>query len=89
MKRLLTGNEAVARGAYEAGVLVAAAYPGTPNTEILENISQYKEIKSEWSTNEKVALEVASGIYSWSKIFDSNEACRIKCSSRSFIYNGI
>lgn len=61
MKKLLTGNEAIARGAYEAGVLVAAAYPGTPSTEILENISQYKEIKSEWSTNEKVALEVASG----------------------------
>ena len=61
MKKLLTGNEAIARGAYEAGVLVATAYPGTPSTEILENISQYKEIDSEWSTNEKVALEVASG----------------------------
>ena len=44
MKKLLTGNEAIARGAYEAGVLVATAYPGTPSTEILENISQYKEI---------------------------------------------
>ncbi|KGK85894.1 indolepyruvate ferredoxin oxidoreductase [Desulfosporosinus sp. HMP52] len=61
MKKFLTGNEAIARGAYEAGCLLAAAYPGTPSTEILENISQYSEIYSEWSPNEKVALEVASG----------------------------
>jgi len=61
MKRLLTGNEAIARGAYEAGTLIAAAYPGTPSTEILENVSKYEEIKSEWSTNEKVALELACG----------------------------
>lgn len=61
MKKLLTGNEAIARGAYEAGCTVACAYPGTPSTEILENVSTYKEIYSEWSTNEKVALEVASG----------------------------
>jgi len=61
MKKLLTGNEAIARGAYEAGCLIACAYPGTPSTEILENVSQYEEIRSEWSTNEKVALEVASG----------------------------
>ena len=61
MKQLLTGNEAIARGAYEAGCLIACAYPGTPSTEILENVSKYKEIHSEWSTNEKVALEVASG----------------------------
>lgn len=61
MKKLLTGNEAVARGAYEGGCLVACAYPGTPSTEILENITQYDEIMAEWSTNEKVALEVACG----------------------------
>ena len=61
MKKLLTGNEAIARGAYEAGCAVACAYPGTPSTEILENVSTYKEIYAEWSTNEKVALEVASG----------------------------
>ena len=60
-KGLLSGNEAIARGAYEAGVLVAAAYPGTPSTEILENITQYKEIDASWSTNEKVALEVGIG----------------------------
>jgi indolepyruvate ferredoxin oxidoreductase alpha subunit len=62
MKKILSGNEAIARGAYEAGVKVAAAYPGTPSTEITETISQeYKEIYSEWSPNEKVALEVAHG----------------------------
>lgn len=61
MKKLLTGNEAVALGAYEAGVTIASAYPGTPSTEILENIAQYDEIYSEWATNEKVALEVAIG----------------------------
>ena len=58
-KKMLTGDEAVARGAWEAGVKVAAAYPGTPSTEILENIALYDEIYSEWSPNEKVALEVA------------------------------
>jgi indolepyruvate ferredoxin oxidoreductase alpha subunit len=61
MKVLLSGNEAVARGAYEAGVRVAAAYPGTPSTEILESIAQYPEIYAEWSTNEKVAFDVAAG----------------------------
>lgn len=62
MKRLMTGNEAIARGAFEAGVTLASAYPGTPSTEILENIAQYKDsIYSEWAPNEKVALEVAIG----------------------------
>ncbi|MEG0972959.1 MAG: indolepyruvate ferredoxin oxidoreductase subunit alpha, partial [Lachnospiraceae bacterium] len=59
MKQLLTGNEAVARGLYEAGCTVAAAYPGTPSTEVLENVAKYKEIKSRWTPNEKVAVEVA------------------------------
>ena len=57
----MTGDEAVARGAYEAGVRFASAYPGTPSTEILENMSTYREIRSEWATNEKVALEAAIG----------------------------
>lgn len=61
MKRLMLGNEAVARGAYEAGVTVVASYPGTPSTEITENIAKYDEIYSEWSPNEKVAGEVAIG----------------------------
>jgi len=57
----MLGNEAIARGAYEAGVKVSAAYPGTPSTEISENIVKYPEIYSEWSPNEKVAMEVAIG----------------------------
>ena len=61
-KVIMLGNEAIARGAYEAGVKVSAAYPGTPSTEISENIIKYKDaIYSEWSPNEKVAMEVASG----------------------------
>lgn len=61
MKKLMLGNEAVARGAYEAGVTVVASYPGTPSTEITENIVQYDEIYAEWSPNEKVAAEVTIG----------------------------
>ena len=60
-KKIMLGNEAIARGAYEAGVKVSAAYPGTPSTEISENIVQYDEIYAEWSPNEKVATEVAIG----------------------------
>ncbi|TLM69342.1 MAG: indolepyruvate ferredoxin oxidoreductase subunit alpha [Deltaproteobacteria bacterium] len=60
-RAVLSGNEAIARGAYEAGVLVASAYPGTPSTEILENIVGYPEIDASWAPNEKVALEVAIG----------------------------
>jgi indolepyruvate ferredoxin oxidoreductase alpha subunit len=62
MKKLMLGNEAVARGAYEAGCTVASAYPGTPSTEITEAIAkQYDDIYSEWAPNEKVAMEVAIG----------------------------
>ena len=61
MRKLMTGDEAVARGAYEAGVRFASAYPGTPSTEILENMAGYKEVKAEWSPNEKVAMESAIG----------------------------
>ncbi|OYD13982.1 indolepyruvate ferredoxin oxidoreductase subunit alpha [candidate division WOR-3 bacterium JGI_Cruoil_03_44_89] len=62
MREFISGNEAVARGAYEAGCRVACAYPGTPSSEILENIAKYKDkIYCEWSTNEKVAMEVTSG----------------------------
>lgn len=60
-KRILLGNEAIARGAYEAGVKVSAAYPGTPSTEISESLVPYDEIYAEWSPNEKVAAEVALG----------------------------
>lgn len=62
MKYLMSGNEAAARGAYEAGVKVCSAYPGTPSTEIFENLPQYKEsLYCEWAPNEKVAAEVAYG----------------------------
>jgi len=61
MKQLLLGNEAVARGLYEAGVKLVSSYPGTPSTEITETVSKYKEIYSEWAPNEKVAAEVAIG----------------------------
>ena len=61
-KKIMLGNAAIARGCYEAGVKVSAAYPGTPSTEISENMVQYKwDIYSEWSPNEKVATEVAIG----------------------------
>ena len=58
---LMLGNEAVARGAFEAGVQIAAAYPGTPSTEIVTNLARYDGVYAEWSTNEKVAYEVAFG----------------------------
>ncbi|MFC2075909.1 thiamine pyrophosphate-dependent enzyme [candidate division KSB1 bacterium] len=61
LKQFLSGNEAVARGAWEAGVEVAAGYPGTPSTEILESIVAYDGVNAEWSVNEKVAFEVAYG----------------------------
>lgn len=61
MKKLLLGNAAVARGAYEAGVRVVSSYPGTPSTEITESIVQYPEIFVEWAPNEKVAAEVVIG----------------------------
>ena len=60
-KKLLLGNEAVARGLYEAGVTVVSSYPGTPSTEITEAVTKYDEIYSEWAPNEKVAFEVAFG----------------------------
>lgn len=60
-KKIMLGNEAIARGAYEAGVKVSSAYPGTPSTEVSENIVKYDEIYAEWAPNEKVATEVAIG----------------------------
>ena len=62
MKHLFSGNEAIARGAYEAGVSVCSAYPGTPSTEIFESLPQYGDaLYCEWAPNEKVATEVAYG----------------------------
>ncbi len=71
----MSGNEAIARGIYEAGIKVASAYPGTPSTEILENAVQYKDdIYCEWAPNEKVALEVAYG----ASIAGSRSICTMK-----------
>lgn len=61
MKKLLLGNAAVARGAYEAGVRVVSSYPGTPSTEITESMVEYPDVYVEWAPNEKVAAEVAIG----------------------------
>lgn len=61
MKRILQGNEAIARGAWEAGVTVGCAYPGTPSSEIMSELARYPEIYTEWSTNEKVSWKWRSG----------------------------
>jgi indolepyruvate ferredoxin oxidoreductase alpha subunit len=61
-KELMSGNEAIARGAWEAGVHFVTGYPGTPSTEILETVATYEDIEAEWSANEKVALDVGMGI---------------------------
>ena len=60
-KVIMLGNEAIARGVFEAGVKVSSAYPGTPSTEISEELAKYQEVYTEWAPNEKVALEVAIG----------------------------
>ena len=60
-KNIMLGNEAIARGAFEAGVKVSSSYPGTPSTEISEYLAKYDEVYTEWAPNEKVALEVAAG----------------------------
>ena len=60
-KQFLSGNEAIARGAWEAGIHIACGYPGTPSTEIIENLARYDDVDVEWSTNEKVAFDVAYG----------------------------
>jgi len=61
MKRLLSGNEAIALGAWEAGVRFASAYPGTPSTEVLQNLAGYSDVVAEWASNEKVALDAVAG----------------------------
>ena len=73
-KKLLIGNEAVARGLYEGGLRVASSYPGTPSTEITECIAKYDDVYSEWAPNEKVAMEVAIG----SSIAGARSFCGMK-----------
>ena len=70
-KVIMLGNEAIARGAYEAGVKVSSAYPGTPSTEISEYLVQYRDdVYEEWAPNEKVATEVAVWCSLWRTIRD-------------------
>ena len=84
--QLLSGNEALALGAYHAGVQVATAYPGTPSTEILENVSRFKDIYAEWSTNEKVAMEVAMGAaYTGARAMVSMKMVGLNVASDPFI----
>src|SRR3990172_9036452 len=88
MKKLLSGNEALARGAWEAGVEVAAAYPGTPSTEILENVAHYPEIYAEWSANEKVALDVAIGAaYAGKRAMAAMKHVGLNVASESLFYS--
>ncbi len=87
MRRVLSGNEAVARGAWEAGVHVAAAYPGTPSTEILEELSRFPHVYCEWSSNEKVALDVAVGAaYSGRRALAAMKHVGLNVASDSFFY---
>lgn len=87
MKRLMLGNEAVARGLYEAGCRVVSSYPGTPSTEISEYVAKYEEVYAEWAPNEKVAAEVAIGAsFGGARIFLCDEACRIECRGGPGVY---
>lgn len=74
MKKLMLGNEAIARGLYEAGVTLVSSYPGTPSTEITEFAAKYDEIYCEWAPNEKVATEVAFG----ASLRGARSACAMK-----------
>ena len=60
-KKILTGNEAISRGFWEGGGMIASSYPGSPTVQILDSLKQYEEIYSDWGTNEKVAMEIAMG----------------------------
>jgi indolepyruvate ferredoxin oxidoreductase alpha subunit len=87
MKLLLSGNEAIARGAYEYGIQVATGYPGTPSSEILENVARYDEIYSEWSTNEKVAMDAAIGAaYAGKRSMVAMKSVGMNVAADSFFY---
>jgi indolepyruvate ferredoxin oxidoreductase alpha subunit len=88
MKTLMSGNEAIARGAWEAGIEVATAYPGTPSTEILQNVALYKDIYSEWSANEKVALDTAIGAaYAGKRAMAAMKHVGLNVASESLFYS--
>ncbi|MCP4691889.1 MAG: indolepyruvate ferredoxin oxidoreductase, partial [Desulfobacterales bacterium] len=87
MKVLLSGNEAIARGAYEYGVQVATGYPGTPSSEILEHVAGYKEIYAEWSVNEKVAMDAAIGAaYAGKRTMVAMKSVGMNVAADSFFY---
>lgn len=87
MTVLLSGNEAIARGAYEYGVQVATGYPGTPSSEILGNVARYDEIYAEWSTNEKVAMDTAIGAcYAGKRAMVAMKSVGMNVAADSFFY---
>ena len=90
MRRLLSGNEALARGAWEAGVRVAAGYPGTPSTEILETLAPMPGVYAEWSPNEKVAFDVAVGAaYAGSRSMAVMKHVGLNVAADAFFYAAI
>ncbi len=85
--RMLSGNEAVARGAWEAGVAVASAYPGTPSTEILEEFARFPGVYAEWATNEKVAVDVAIGAaYAGKRALTTMKHVGLNVAADAFMY---
>jgi indolepyruvate ferredoxin oxidoreductase alpha subunit len=87
VRTLLSGNEAIARGAYEYGVQVATGYPGTPSSEILGNVARYDEIYAEWSTNEKVAMDAAIGAaYAGKRSMVAMKSVGMNVAADSFFY---
>ncbi len=87
MRRLLSGNEAVARGIWEAGATVGSAYPGTPSTEIMETFAKFPGVYAEWATNEKVALDVAVGAaYSGARSFAAMKHVGVNVAADSLFY---
>jgi indolepyruvate ferredoxin oxidoreductase, alpha subunit len=87
MKRLLSGNEAVAQGAWEAGASVASSYPGTPSTEITETFARFPDVYAEWAPNEKVALDAAIGAaYAGQRAFSTMKHVGLNVAADSFFY---
>lgn len=84
---LLSGDEAVARGAWEAGVAVASAYPGTPSTEIVEELARFPNVYAEWAPNEKVAVDVAIGAaYAGRRAFAAMKHVGLNVAADSLMY---
>jgi indolepyruvate ferredoxin oxidoreductase alpha subunit len=87
MKKLLSGNEAAARGAWEAGATVASGYPGTPSTEIMETFARFPGVYAEWAPNEKVAVDVAVGAaYAGSRAFATMKHVGLNVAADSLMY---